>query len=272
MPLTFRVCTPGVAPSVIVMALVRVPTPVGVKVTSKVHVAFDAREDEQGFEPPGAASKSPLPAMVIEIVLERLLVMVTVCALPVVSTVCAAKDNVVGENESGRAAVPFTSKVCSATAALSVITIEPLMLPLAPSTGANVIDIVQVAFAARFKFAAQGLVPVPAATKSLLAASEASVTLLVLVFFTVTDFAALVVPTASVANVTEAGVNVSGAVLPPEPVPERLTTCGLNELPSLRLSEPLIAAVAVGVNVTAMLHFAAAASDPVHVVPVVLIA
>jgi hypothetical protein len=271
-PLTLIVCTVGVAAAVIVMALVRVPTPVGVKVTSNVHVAFEAREDEQGFDPPGAASKSPLPVIAMEIVLERLLVIVTVCALLVVSTVCAAKDNEAGEKESGRAAVPFKSNVCSATVALSVTTMAPLMLPLAPSAGENVTDIVQVAFAAKFKFAEQGLVPLPENVKSLLAASEARVTLLVLVFLTVTVLAALVVPTASVAKVNEAGVNVRGAVLPPEPVPERLTNCGLNELPSRRLSEPLIAPATVGVNVTAMLHFAAAASDPVQVVPVALMA
>jgi hypothetical protein len=69
-------------------------------------------------------------------------------------------------------------------------------------------------------------------------ASELSVTAPALAFFTDTVFPALVVPTASAVNVSVAGVNVNGGVLPPEPVPEVPTTCGLNELLSVMLTAP----------------------------------
>lgn len=160
----------------------------------------------------------------------RLLVRVTGWAVLAVPTVCVAKVSEVGENERGRAAVPFTSRICSPTAALSVITTAPLTLPLAPKAGENVTDIVQLAPAVRFRPAPQGFVPLPEAENSPLEAIAPNVTAPALLFFTVTVLPVLVVPTACPAKERLLGVNVNGGALPPEPVPDRATSCGLNDV------------------------------------------
>ena len=77
----------------------------------------------------------------------------------------------------------------------------------------------------------------------------------------------LVVPTAVARKLRDAGENVRGAVAPPEPVPESATTCGGNPEASVMVSAPLMLPFAVGVNVTAILHFAFEASDAPQVVP-----
>lgn len=67
-------------------------------------------------------------------------------------------------------------------------------------------------------------------------------------------------------------MNVSGAVLPPKPVPESDTSCVLKEVASVMVSAPLMAPAAVGENVTAMLHLAFNAREAPQVVPLELIA
>jgi hypothetical protein len=69
-----------------------------------------------------------------------------------------------------------------------------------------------------------------------------------------------------------AGVKVSGALLPPEPVPENVATCGLKAVLSVIVTAPLIEPAAVGVKVIAMLHFAFEARVVPQVVPLELIA
>jgi hypothetical protein len=90
---------------------------------------------------------------------------------------------------------------------------------------------------------------------------------LALLFFTVRVCAVLVVPTACVPKLKLVGVKVSDAVPPPEPVPESPTSCGDSPVESVIASPPLMLPFAVGVNVTAMLHFAFEASEAPHVVP-----
>ncbi len=68
------------------------------------------------------------------------------------------------------------------------------------------------------------------------------------------------------------GVKVSGAVPPPEPVPESPTSCGENPAVSVMVTAPLMLPLAVGVNVTAILHLAFDASEAPQVVPEELIA
>src|ERR1700683_57291 len=92
--------------------------------------------------------------------------------------------------------------------------------------GANVTLSVQLAPAARV-IAPHGLVPLPASVKSPLDAIEEMVTLLALVFCTVTVFAVLVVPKAWLENANDEGVNFSGEVVPPVPLPESFTSSGL---------------------------------------------
>ncbi len=267
-PVRFIVSTPGFAESVTVMAPGRVPMACGVNVTTTVHLACAPRLPVQGVVPPEVTVNSPLPVIVGVNELARLLVSVTVCDALVVATGWAAKVSDVGVNEIGRAEVPFTSKICCPTEALSVTTTAPLMVPLDPNAGAKVTVIVQLAPAAKFKFAAHGVVPLPVTANSALVPSELKVIALALVFFTVTDFPVLVVPTACAVKVSVVGVNDNGGVLPPEPVPDRPTTCGLNVVESLIDNAPFTAPAAPGVNVTATLHFPFAARMPVQVVPV----
>ena len=189
-----------------------------------------------------------------------------------VATVCAANVSVVGANVSGRALVPLASSICWLMVALSVMTTAPLIVPLDPRAGEKVTFNVQVAEAARTRFAVHGFVPVAVAAKSPVVEIAVKVSELVLLFLTVSDFAALVVPTAWVAKVSVVGVNVSGAVPPPEPVPERPTSCGENPAVSVIVTAPLMLPLAVGVNVTAMLHFAFEASEAPQVVPLELVA
>jgi hypothetical protein len=202
----------------------------------------------------------------------KLFVRVTVCAALLVATVCAAKVSAVGANVSGRADVPLVSRICWFTVALSVITTAPLIVPLDPSAGEKVTFSVQVAETARTRFATHGTDPVPVAAKSPLVAIAVKVSELLPLFLTVSDLAALVVPTACVLKVRVVGVKVSGAVAPPDPVPERPTSCGENPTESVIVTAPLMLPFALGVNVTAILHLALDASDAPQVVPLEFVA
>lgn len=151
--------------------------------------------------------------------------------------------------------------------ALSFTAIEPPIEPLAPNAGENVTSIVQAVPAGRIIPAEHGADPPPAAAKKPLPENPESVTLLVLVFFMAILLGALIVPPAWLVKVRVVGMKESGGVPPPEPVPENATICGLNDVLSVMDKSPLIAPAAVGVNVTATLHFPLDASDPVQVVP-----
>ena len=75
----------------------------------------------------------------------------------------------------------------------------------------------------------------------------------------VTVFAALVVPTAWVANVSLVGERL----MVTEPVPLRVTVCGLPAALSVKVNVPVASPVTVGENVTPTSHFAPAAMfDP----------
>jgi len=202
----------------------------------------------------------------------RLLVRVTVWAALVVATVCATNVSVVGANVNGRAAVPLVSSICWLTPAVSVMMTAPLTAPLAPSAGAKVTLSVQVVPAGKLRLAAQGFDPLPVAEKSPLVAMVVRVKELLLLFLTVRDFAGLVVPTACLVNIKVGGVKVSGAVPPPEPVPESPTSCGENPVASVMVTAPLMLPLAVGVKVAAILHLAFDASEAPQVVPEELMA
>jgi hypothetical protein len=202
----------------------------------------------------------------------RLLVAVTVCAVLAVPTVCAVNVRVAGAKVKGRTEVPFTSRTWELTVAVSLMMTPPLRFPEVPRAGVNVTLRPHVAAALRTRFAAQGVALLPVAAKSPLAEMDEMVSELALVFFTVMFLAALVVPTAWLAKVIVAGVNVSGAVEPPEPVPVSAISCGEKDVPLVTETAPLIAPFSVGVNVAAILQVAFEARVAPHVVPVVLIA
>jgi hypothetical protein len=79
--------------------------------------------------------------------------------------------------------------------------------------------------------------------------------LLVKMFVSVTDLVELVEPTAVVLKLRELADSVTGAL----PVPLRLTVCGLLIALSAKLSVPVAAPVAAGVNVTPTVQLAPAA-------------
>jgi hypothetical protein len=93
--------------------------------------------------------------------------------------------------------------------------------------GENVTLRVQLAPAISVEVLVQGVVVPPTAVKFPLVAIEERVTLLPLMFCTVSVFPALVVPVAWLVNDNVAGVNFSGEVPPPVPVPVSLTSTGL---------------------------------------------
>jgi hypothetical protein len=84
----------------------------------------------------------------------------------------------------------------------------------------------------------------------------------VLLFFTVTVFAALVVPTVWLANVSVRGVTVTEIT----PVPDSGTCCGLVEALSVITSVALSAPAADGANFTLMVQVFPAPSTEVQVV------
>ena len=94
----------------------------------------------------------------------------------------------------------------------------------------------------------------PLSAKSPVAAPTESVVDNVLVFFTVTVWLVLVVPSSCEVNVKLAGVAVTVTVGAPVPVPDRVTICG--ELVALSVIEivPGSDPFAVGVNDTVMVQ------------------
>ena len=137
-----------------------------------------------------------------------------------------AKVSDVGAKVRGSAAVPLTSMSCSLTGAVSFRMMAPLIVPVAPRGGAKVIESLQVAPAARFMPAVQGVVAARVAAKSVVAANALRVSAVALEFLTVTVLVALVVPTACAGKVSVVGLNVRGAGAPPLPVPESGMSCG----------------------------------------------
>ena len=224
-PVSFTVWGLVEAASVIVAAPLIVPVAEGVNVTLRVQDALAATLAPHGVVPPEVTEKSPLPTKLVSVsAVEALFVTVSVCAALVVPTVCAAKVRLAGAIVTGTTAVPVILITCCATAALSEITTAPCSAPL--TDGENVTLSVQLALGAR-AIAPHGMAPLPDSVKSPVEAIEEIVTLAALVFCTMTDFAALVVPTAWLANASEAGVNFSGAAEPPVPLPVSFTSSGL---------------------------------------------
>ena len=146
--------------------------------------------------------------------------------------------------------VPERVIVCGLSAALSEMVIAPVCCPAV--VGVNVTLIVQLA---------------PAATEMpqlLVCANWPLETMLVMlsdavpVFFSVTDFAALVVFTRWLPKVrVEVDKLTTGAV----PVPERVTLWGLPVALSVTVIAPVRVPVAVGVNVTLIAQLAPAATE-----------
>jgi|SRR5271156_3711705 len=93
--------------------------------------------------------------------------------------------------------------------------------------GVNVTLSVQLPLVGSTEVLLHGVAPLPTSLKFPLVAIEERVTVLALVFCTVTVFPALVVPTPWLVNASDPGVNFSGEVPPPVPVPVSFTSMGL---------------------------------------------
>lgn len=193
------------------------------------------------------------------------MVKVTIAGLLVVPTLWAAKVRLVTEKLTGSTPFPVRLYSCVLTAALSMKVTEPLIDP--GMDGLKVTETLQVAPAPSVP--PQGVVPVPTTAMSPLATKFVMFTGERLLFLTVTVFAAEAVPTSVPLKPRLRGVNVSGDVPPPEPVPEKLAICVGNEAPeTARL--PFPAPFEVGVKVRLIVHFALLNRVPVQVLPTAL--
>jgi hypothetical protein len=184
---------------------------------------------------------------------------VTVFAALVVPTVALENVRLAGETVTGAEPVPVRLTVWGLSAALSLNVREPARAPVA--VGENVTPTVHVAPAAM-------LVPqvLLAIAKSPAGAmlENANATFWWLV--SVTDFAALVLPTSTVPKLKLLTESVTGAV----PVPVSAVICGLLLALSATLRVPDADPTDVGVNAMRMVQLAPPAKVPLegHVPPV----
>jgi hypothetical protein len=195
---------------------VRVPVAAGVNVTITVQLAGDG--PSVPVQVPAVSAKSPVVANESDVDPVPVFFMVTVLAALVVPTGVLANVSLVGvavTTTVGAFPVPLSLTVWGDVEPLSVTEIDPVNVPTAP--GVNVTEIVQVA--------GEGPSVVPQvlvwAKSPLAGAIEIGVDA-VPVFFTVTVFAALVVPTVCAANVSLVGETVTMATAP-VPVPFSVT-------------------------------------------------
>jgi len=195
-----------------------------------------------------------------------LLVTVTDFDALVVPIGVVPKFRVFGERLTASAPFPETLKTCGVTAELSFTQTAPLIVPF--TVGLNVTEKVQVCVEASTSPLVQGVAPLATAEKSPLDAKELSVTEAPLVLVTVTDLAALLVPTSWLANERLVGVNVRGDAAPPVPLPESATSMGLDAALKLMVAAPLMVPFDLGVKVTEMVHLVFPASEALQgVVP-----
>jgi hypothetical protein len=144
--------------------------------------------------------------------------------------------------------VPVRFEVCGLLLALSLTLNCPVLFRVA--VGVNVTLIVHLPLAVRL------VVHVVADTaKSPVVEIAMLSSAAVWLFVKVNVFGELVVPTVCAVNVIVAGVSVAGVT----PVPENATVCGVLLALSLTLNCPALFPVAVGVNVTLIVHFPLAA-------------
>jgi hypothetical protein len=243
-----RIAIVGEVRAVVVIVAVEV-TPLDVGVTD---VGFSVHED-----PAGAPVQVSATAVVK--LFNPVTVTVEVPELP------AAKLKVAGATAMEKSGpelvpVPLSVAVCGLLASLSATLSVAVTAPAA--VGVNVTLMVQVLPTARVvpqaEVWAKDDAPAPVMLTAML------LTVVVLLFFSVTVCALLVVLMAWLPKLTVAGerkTGLGGAV----PVPVRGTLCGLEASLSATLSVAVSAAMTDGVNVTAIEHVVPAAIEPVHV-------
>ena len=177
---------------------------------------------------------------------------VTGCVAVVVPTVAVPNARLVGETVM-LIPVPASGTVCGLPVPLSVIVIDPVSAPVTVGTYFTVI----VHFANAFSEAPHVVVIVKSPLGTMLVMLSVDNPVLV----SVTDFEELVVPSCCGENARLAGERLT--VVPPllVPVPLSAAVCGLPLALSVIVSEPGWLPVAVGANVTLIVHCPPAAID-----------
>ena len=163
----------------------------------------------------------------------------------------------------GTSVVPFNGTFCGLFTALSVIVRDPELgeVPI----GVNVTMIVQLIPAGIGSASVEQVPPVTANGPSPVVIFENEIVPPpVLVFFTVTDIGALGVFCNVAGNVKLPGV-ICTAICGTSVVPLKGTSCGLLAALSVIVKVPLLGDVPVGVNVTAIVQLAPAASGELSV-------
>jgi hypothetical protein len=194
---------------------VRVPVAVGVNVTITEQLAGDG--PNVPVQVPAVSAKSPVVSNEIGVDPVPVFFIVMVLAALVVPTACLANVSLVGvavTTTVGALPVPVRLTICGEFVAPSVMESVPVRVPVV--VGLNVTDIVQLALLPA-STVPHGVVPPATAEKFPLAANESDV-LAVPVFFSVTTFAALVVPTVCAENVSVVGETVITTLAVPVPV------------------------------------------------------
>ena len=175
------------------------------------------------------------------------------CSVLVVPTVREAKVSDGGVRETvGAAARPVPDNVteCGLPGASLVTVSAPVRGPVA--VGVNVTLIVHDVLAARVVAQALAWLKSPVATMELKLSGARPVLVRVIAC------GALVVPTVPAARVSVGGVRETPGV-DAMPVPDNVTECGLPGASLVTVSAPVRGPVAVGVNVTLIVHVALAA-------------
>ena len=142
---------------------------------------------------------------------------------------------------------PAQTTLCGLPVALSVIESVPLLA--AVPVGVNVTKIVQLAFCAMPLPVVEQVPPETANGPMVVIFEKVTLTVVLLVFFTVTVIGALVVFRFCAGKVSVGGSTVTVAVAVAV-VPLNVTVCGFPVALSSNTSVPLLGAVPVGVNVT----------------------
>jgi hypothetical protein len=151
------------------------------------------------------------------------------------------------------APVPVREMLCGLPEALSVTLMLPVRVP--DAVGVNVTLITQ------FAPAASELPQVLASAKSPVAEIPVIVSAAFPVLLNVTACLLLVELTVWFPNANDPGCRLAPGVGVVTPVPVSATVCGLPEALSAMLTIPTREPVAVGVNVTLIVHFAATANE-----------
>src|SRR5436309_1802796 len=152
---------------------------------------------------------------------------------------------------AGAVPFPLSVMICGLPPALSVTDSDPVRAPEA--VGVKVTLMVQFAPAAKVAgLVGQALAPVLVAAKSPEAANELIVKAAAPVFVSVTVIGALVVASSWLPKSRPVGANPTPGEF--EPVPLRLTFCGLFTSSSVKTSVAASAAATDGVKVTLTLH------------------